>query len=414
MRGRPSLVRLAASAALLTGTLTSAGVADAAQLGSDAMFRKATSALPDSASISGATLASGSLLSSAGLPIAGATVVLAVESSNEALAQMRVGGQYQDRFVSRTTTSRNGHWSLRLPATTELSGNVSRAGDVNFEVMSTGAGWSAVSYFNSAGAHVVTGTPKAGDVVVSDRAGRRIALPVSADSLRVTLRASGVHRSKTPTRAGVVVPFACATRLISDLGPRLATVGEGFSDASSVTTSFTYGVGQSSTLGVAVSTTGSASGYSASGTAGISKTSSGSGTSTFAPFSGAVNRSFRTNFDYRKYLTQCTSSGYYTVKPVSWYGGAGSYSIGDIAMGYCVGYEAYSTFKLNTTTASTITSGVSLSSVIGINLTSRTGYSSTAALTYYMGSTGHPVCGKNNYPFSGSGLDMVHSTVWTP
>lgn len=403
-----------ASAALLAGTLTPAAVARAEERGADTLFREGTSTLPESASMIGPALARGSLVSSTGSPIVGATVVLAVEPSNESLAHMRVGDHYRVRFVARATTSRDGRWSMRLPLDVDVSGDISRAGDVNFELMSTGAGWSAVSYFNSAGARLVTGTPKAGDVVVSDRAGRQYALPVSADSLHLTLRASAIHGSKTPTWAGVAVPFACATRLISDLGPRLATVGEGFSDASSVTTSFRYGVGQSSTLGVAVSTSGSTSGYSASGTAGISKTSSGHGVSTFTPFTGAVNRAFRTNFDYRKYLTQCTSSGYYTVKPVSWYGGAGNYAINDVAMGYCVGYEAGSTWALDSTTASTITSGVSLSSAIGINLTSRTGYSSTATLSYFMGSTGHPVCGRNNYPFNGSGLDMVHSTVWTP
>jgi hypothetical protein len=327
---------------------------------------------------------------------------------------MHVGDQYQVRYVSRATTGSDGHWTLRLPSSLDLSNNISQAGDVNFELMSSGAGWSAVSHLTSAGAHVVSGTAKAQGVVVSDAAGRSLDLPLSPDSLHLTLRASALRGSTTANTDGPVAPLACATKLVSDLGPILTTVGEGFSDAASVTTSFTYGVGQSSTLGVAVSTSGSTTGYSASGTAGVSKTSSGQGTTTFTPFTGALNRAFRTNFDYRKYLTQCTSSGYYTVKPVAWYGGAGNYSIGDVSMGYCVGYQAGSTWSLNSTTASTISSGVSLSGVIGVNLSSQTGYSSTATLVYRMGSTGHPVCGRNNYPFSGSGLDMVHSTVWTP
>src|SRR3954447_9425868 len=161
-----------ASVAVLIAGCTSLGVAHAEQLRGGSRFAQATSALPDSASMSGAVLTSGALVSSAGHPLAGATVVLAVEPSNERLAHMHVGDEYKVRYVSRATTSADGQWTLRLPSLLDLSDNVSRAGDVNFELMSSGTGWSAVSHITSAGAHVVTGTAKARGVVVSDGAGR--------------------------------------------------------------------------------------------------------------------------------------------------------------------------------------------------------------------------------------------------
>jgi hypothetical protein len=66
---------------------------------------------------------------------------------------------------------------------------------------------------------------------------------------------------------------------------------------------------------------------------------------------------------------------------------------------YCVFYQGGSTYSLTTTSAYTFSRGVSIHDLIGIDLSSQTGYDVKAAISYQVtGKNGRLICGKNNNP----------------
>ncbi len=263
-----------------------------------------------------------------------------------------------------------------------------------------GSGWVAHTLV----AATVTHTASQAKSEVARSAGRSSML--AADPRRSGIRLAAQPVRAVRTASGLVLPASCITSLKADLGSTLVTVGESFSDASSVRATFTYGQGQSSSLGAAISYGGA---FTASGSTSVSK-GAGSG---FGPVTGAVNRAYRTNFDYRRYYTLCnTSPSYSTVKATAWYGGATAVSISDVAMGKCVGYGVNGHYWISSSSATRLSGAASLAGAIGINLSAQTGWSSSARLDYYMNATGHPVCGKDGYPGSSPGLVQVHSSVY--
>jgi hypothetical protein len=153
---------------------------------------------------------------------------------------------------------------------------------------------------------------------------------------------------------------------------------------------FTYGNGQNSSLGVAVSSSGSYGSWSGSGTYSISSTSSES----FPAFSGATSHRYRTEFVYEKYLVEC--DGFQT-QPKSFAGGATTTGTSPPSAGYCVVQAAGSTFRKSSSSAYTFSGGVGITSAIGINLSAHTGYNASAELTYHF-TQRRDLCGTSGYP----------------
>ncbi len=400
------------SAALALSSLVTAGASHAgSERLTSTVFNASVAFAPDSAHLGAPALAQGRLLSPAGRPVVGAAVVLILEPSTTTLAKMTLGTTYRENVVSRGTTTSTGAWRLSAPDSLDLSHAVSPGNLVNFQVMSAGPNWAANSFFSGS---VRSGSDGAGNTIRVRSAGQPRVLRPNPSAASIVLHARPATTRAVPTRAGNdVAPFACTTSYKADLLPRHSVVGEGFSDASSVSQLFTYHHGQSSQLGAAISYSGSSSGYAGNGTIGLSKTQSDSTSNTFKTIVGAVNEGYTSDFDYHQYYTFCnTSPSYYSAKPVSYAGGADWHSVGDVAMGKCVGYREGTSPTFSTSTASTISGGVEISAKIGIDLSAQTGYSSTASIRYSMGSTGHPVCGKNDYPGGKPGLIMVHSSVY--
>jgi hypothetical protein len=200
-----------------------------------------------------------------------------------------------------------------------------------------------------------------------------------------------------------------------NLGAKNVVVGATYSKAANITTKFSYNVDQSSSLGVGMSASTAFANFSESGTYGISSTAG----EDFAPFHGVGSHSHQTQFRYGLYRWRCAAPhagsywANYQTQPFDYAGGARSPGANpNFRATFCQLQETNSTFHLSRTAAYTFSGGVSISSVIGINLSAQTGYDQGASLSYTV--TRGParwLCGKNNNPGGANppaGLIVAH------
>src|SRR5690606_10755959 len=125
--------------------------------------------------------------------------------------------------------------------------------------------------------------------------------------------------------------------------------------------------------------------FSASGTISMSSTS----TVTFA--GGTGGREYKTYYVYGKYAQYCYPIGdtydpsdiyAYKVHATSYAGGSAISGTSAPTATYCVGLANGSTFTKSSTNATTFAGVAKLSGDIGIDLTARTGYTSTTKVSF--------------------------------
>ncbi len=94
-----------------------------------------------------------------------------------------------------------------------------------------------------------------------------------------------------------------------------------------------------------------------------------------------------------------TTYHYYEERPISYAGGTDIVNVGlpAVSSSYCVPEAAGSPFTKTTTAATTWTNGTHLGPVIGIDLSSKTGYSSESAVHFLFTANGR-LCGTNGDP----------------
>lgn len=164
-----------------------------------------------------------------------------------------------------------------------------------------------------------------------------------------------------------------------------------------------YGQGQSTTFGVGFSASGKYGTFKSDGTMSKSTTS----TVGFATYSGAGYWGRRTQWVPGKYSLWCTGSfggttkvGY-EVRTYKYAGGATSASWGTGQLPSatkCVPHEKGSFSETITSTAITWTNGFDTSGPIGLDLSARTGYSSTAQAKFKFTRGAGRSCGTADYP----------------
>ena len=193
----------------------------------------------------------------------------------------------------------------------------------------------------------------------------------------------------------------CGTDYLQDFGARKVIVGSSYANAASTTGTFTYSSGASSSISVAYSVSGSKGSYSKGGTTSISS----KGAVGFGTRSGAY--SYATYFKFGKYGDYCYDVGskknadsYYSfkVRPSSYAGGGTVNSSTTPTATKCTTFSGGgTTITRSSSSANTWTSGADLNAVIGINLSSKTGYTSTAKLSYKNNGSSKKICGTNDY-----------------
>jgi hypothetical protein len=198
----------------------------------------------------------------------------------------------------------------------------------------------------------------------------------------------------------------CAT-FQRDYGPKLVTVGQLTSTTSSgFNARLTYAAGSSSSLGIGYSGSASYGTFSQSGTASTSNTA----TIGFPALTGPGSVSYRTNFTYGLYYgTGCSPRNifYYEARPTSFAGGATTSATSAPSFPYCTRYAAGSSYTKSSTSATTQTLGVSISGQLGVNLSSKTGYTTTTTISISFTSTKN-LCGSSGLPGSSPGRVSVN------
>lgn len=207
-------------------------------------------------------------------------------------------------------------------------------------------------------------------------------------------------------------PYYCdAHNYIRSLGVRDTVVGSTYSNMRNVKMSFTYTRGADSSLGLSVSIV-PPPGFTGWDPLGYDMTLGGqsSVTSTttvpYTPHNGFENDQYKTGFVYGLSFQECV--GGYT-QSVSFAGGSHDAAVPGFASTnrWCKQYNAVNKpVALDDQAAYAFTQGVDISAWLDFNLSSQTGYSSTAEADYTFPKGGY-LCGTTNYAVQGGAGNKI-------
>ena len=356
------------------------------------------------------SLASG-VLTNSGAPSPGATIVLfgqPVQPDGSAVA------------LSRSVTDDDGSWSIGAPPEADLSAFTDPlSGVANFFVQAFGGTGSTMYYFSAQSTAAPSAATKLAAAGTSTVRGTQRALtvdPAATRSIRLDSSHGAYTRVSTPAptapqKSGGPVTV-CGDKVLGTYDNLKTFIGYSADEAANTSAvHLTFSRGASSSLGVGISAGGA---FSASGTGSITS-------SITASFPATHNVAYVNYYAYATYkwvrhtcVTGSVASSYESFRPAYYDGGFTYESAPRIAMGHCTGVSARTTVTKSTTRAYQVSGGVNAGSVIGINLSAQTGYSTQVSIDYYTGDYGHPWCGLSAMPDGNntSRLQTLHPGVW--
>lgn len=365
-----------------------ASAAAAAGLALSLSCVNATTASAATADSTGPSAAAGVIYDSSGRAVgAGWSVTLIAQPNSATMKTLKAGDTVPTKDVSTAVTTSDGSYRLPLPADSVLAPFADSNGTVNMVVQSEAANEPHQYSFS-----VDLPTQQAGAGAQARTAAAAIATPV------VDLKALAAAKSTASTARTAITqgaPIGCGpATVLGTYANRHVQVGEAYT-SSGATASFAYTSGASSSLGVGVSTSGASSGFSASGT---SDTSSSS-TQGFGGISGNNGTKWVTGFTVKKTRQICNSGvTYYRLATSSF--DAGNYSEDSTAFSSnanCVPERNGDSFVTENQNAYTFGSGLNVGSLIGINLTAKTGWNSKTVVTFKF-SKSMQLCGASGRP----------------
>ncbi|MFS0883855.1 hypothetical protein [Aeromicrobium sp. 179-A 4D2 NHS] len=323
--------------------------------------------------------------------------VFAEPRSADALA---TGQGFTAVTIGSATTDASGRYAIRYEGGTSLRRLADATGRLSLHVLVESGGRAHASLVQpTVTVPRATALAAAGPDVVASLTDARPAARIRPGRVtRLAARASGP-----------ALPTALVS-VVRDYGPRRTVVGTWYSDVAGVTQQFRYQRSSRSTLGVAVSSSGRAGTFKAGGT----RTESSTAAVGFGTQRGSGGWRFATRFRYQKRVyTYCANGAYcyqqYKIEPTSWVGGASVTRAPAYAATKCVRYAKGTDFTISTSKAWTFSTGVSPSGMTVVDLSSRTGFSSTAKQTIAFTSRGR-LCGKRGYP--GGSPQALRARPW--
>ena len=394
---------LVAGAALPTTQLSAAHADDAPR--SAATSDDWLPDIPLSTSLDSEPIASGQLSEADGTAFeAGQPVALYGWPSAEVLDAMAVGESVKLTPLAKTVTDGDGSFELRLDQTTlaeRLAG-----GDklIDLELQ----GWSPeglVAYSFTKRLTGESGTADAGD---DELALEDVDDTEAADTSDLELVADDIEEgAEVPDAVDGVLQKTdvCGATKIRSYPSIDVVVGRMYSSTSGIAGSFVLKNNAETTLGVGVSVSGKYGEYKQNGTTTIKIDDS----YTWEKKTLTGGRQFRTDFRYGEFANWCYPIAgshkkqvySHTVRPTKWEGGGsyGSEAVPTVANSHCRPFAAKSSQAKTTTNASSTSGGVKISHIVGVNLSSKAGYSSTATAKIYNGSSAQKkLCGTNGTP----------------
>jgi len=409
-------VALLTAIGLLSG-LTTAASADGA--GAEPPDPE-VAALQDSSTLETPIVGAGRITHTDGGPAVATQLVLLAWPSNDVTARHVVGDKVKLQPVAKATSGSDGQFSLRLPDNERLEPLAGSDGIINLMITATEGG-DSIPPFSFTRQLNAKQLPGGGKQLALTALGAESSDLTAADPVDVDLRLEDFateERTKSWAQAdesaevqSTVEPMQkyYITELVADYGPKWNLVGQHYSIINNVATQFEYVRTAKSEIGIAVSATGGFGTFKQNGTTGKSSTD----TVTYAKTGHYAKRYHDTTFRLGKYrISEYSTQGplirrWYSVQPLNWTGGSRTRILQTApAASYCgPAWAARTKWVKDRTQAVTWGNGFDISGTIGIDVSTSTGYSSTAKLTYEFGSTRH-VCGTNDLA-TGNASELV-------
>jgi hypothetical protein len=319
-----------------------------------------------------------------GQPVAGAKVTMYAWPRQAVVVALKQGAAVPMRAVGSAVSSSTGRYAISVSNWKAVQ--ASADGDVvNLEVMAFQGRSGGVFSFP----RLLVETASGPALAVDNAALTLSMAPQSADL--------GLVRGPSGNRRGPPDFPPCGQMIKAKyLGKRWTVVGITSSKVLGTTIDFDYGKDQSSSLGVGISATGSKGSWTASGT----KSVSSSGSENFPTQTGKKTTLDKTKFTYWKFVVVCIG---YQANATGWDAGTDLGHEGVPKATHCVRFAPGSGFTKSTTTAWEFSAGVSLGTVLGINLSAQTGYDTTASVAYSFARRTF-LCGKLADPGGSPGL----------
>ena len=344
--------------------------------------------IADSATLTGPVIVEGMLEDSRGRPTAGNVMALAWPRQ-ETMATLQPGDAVRTTPVAKETVGRDGAFALRIDPSVPLAELASSDGTINLDLWGeTKEGWSQFSFPITVAAQSTTGVdgPEALGLAV-----------VEPEALEVTLQPQEATTQPVPSTSAPAADKACTNVVVANYPSRVAIVGEVYPGPHS-TADFQYQQGSSSSVGVAVDLAGGPVTWTTSGTTGVTST----GTIDYPTQAANAKKVFETTIGYQnvhRYIygsMGCVDQGN-QFRPYQWEGGSLSYNAASApTASYCSAIQAGTTITKTTASAITFNNGIKVSSVIGFDLSSKTGFNTTTKIKHVFSSSGQ-LCGSNAY-----------------
>jgi hypothetical protein len=311
-------------------------------------------------------------------------ITLVAWPRNDVLAQLNVGDEAKLGPAAETDSNSDGSFTLSVADETSLTPYVDTDGTVNFQLVATTSQGSTSRAF-ARRLSVDRGLASWTSVNDSEPAPETLAIgPTEA--------VGGTAAPLAADKTGI-----CITTVIANYDLRLDVIGEVYTGAHT-TADLKYLSGSSSTLGVGYSVSGAYGSWSQSGTS--------SATQNFAVDfpTQTTNRNtvFESNFGWQKTRFTCAGQQSYNLRQVEFQGGSTYYTAASApTANYCTSYVGGTGVTKDTANAITFSNGAKLGSVVGIDLSSKTGFNSSTKISFTFATTGL-LCGTDAYPPSAS------------
>jgi len=307
------------------------------------------------------------------------------------------------QLVGSTVSTSSGHYAVPIEYPTAVRSSATRDGIVNLEVF---AGTRAVSGAYSFPGRVVT---LSGRMALAGPNGRGKA-PSTGQEVNIHLMNSGEAESSAGPIVTSLAGFFCiqTTTLVRPEPLEWMKLAASFARSSGVTMTYTYTIGQSSSVGVGISPTGAPGTFTVSGTYAVSASQAIS----FPPVSGPGSVFYETGVKPGLFETTWNSpvcgSTIWQTQAIEIAGGTNEASTTPPDAALCTFYQSGSSLDLDNSEASTFSTGLTINE-LGFNASSQTSYDKDGSLLYDI-TVGQYLCGQDNYPAGnnpGPGLVVV-------
>ncbi len=335
----------------------------------------------DSGSLVGPTIARGQLVDAQGNASQGQVVLLAWPRQ-EVLSRLEPGDHVKLVPVAKAVVGSDGAFALRVDTQLPLSEFMEDDGRANLDIVASSDKGSGRYSFAQ---HLET--------TASERESSAFNVIVALSSDRESGPTNPAPTADAPAEAK-----GWTTTLVSNYPASWDVVGEIYTGPNT-TADFVYSQGAASSLGVGISASGGFGTWSTSGTSSFESTA----TIDFPTQPTNAKKGLQTKFRYGKYRVDCwTATGgcgtTWTTKVNQFSGGTQLYNIGSApGATYCTSYVSGSSVTINNSTAITFTNGMSMSAHVGIDFSTRTGFTTDAKIKWTFVNNGL-LCGSNTYP----------------